>query len=147
ALTLEDYIEKINDIMARPRTSQLTTTHSRILSALAHCVKDRGHAFIGELVVELGLAGDTSLTPTLKIMQRNGFINIHGGGEGGRRRTITITAKGKAILGLDGLRVLGYIPAGPLAAALEQVETVIDCHDLLPYKPGDFLLIVQGDSM
>ncbi len=133
--------------MARPRTSHLTSTHSRILNALAHCLEDHGHASIAELVAELGLAGDTSLTPTLKIMQRNGFINIHGGGERGRRRTITLTANGKAALGLGGLRVLGDIPAGPLAEALEQFETVIDCHELLPHKPGDFLLVVQGDSM
>lgn len=133
--------------MARLLTSQLTPTHARILRTIAQCVENHGYASVAELVVSLGLAGDTSLTPTLKIMQRNGFIEIQGGGKRGQRRTIVLTPKGKASLGLGELRVLGLIPAGPLTEVLEQCETVIDGRELLCYQPGDFLLIVQGDSM
>jgi repressor LexA len=133
--------------MGRPRTSELTPAQSRVLEAIASCVENRGHASIAELVAALGLAGDTSLTPTLKIMQRNGFIEIYGGGQRGRRRTVTLAARSKAILGLASLPVLGRIPAGPLADVFEQCDTAVEDHELLPHKRGDFLLVVQGDSM
>lgn len=133
--------------MGKSRTSSLTPAHLRILQAISRCLENDGHASISELVADLKLAGDTSLSPTLKIIERNGFIKIHGGGKRGRRRLVTLTERGKASLGFRTLRVLGSIPAGPLAEALDQCETVIEDRDLLPYKPGDFLLVVQGDSM
>src|SRR5258708_3319595 len=103
--------------MARPRISGLTRAQSRILRAIARCIEKYGHAAITELVAELGLAGDTSLVPTLRIMERNGFVRIRGGGQRGRRRTIDLAVPGKAALGLAGLPVLGQIPAGPLSEA------------------------------
>jgi len=133
--------------MGRPPTTDLTIAHKRILKAVARLSADRGFVSVTDLVEELNLAGDTSITATLKIMARNGFIDIHGGGKRGRRRTIFLTMQGKSSLGIGGLRVLGNIPAGPLMDVLDQCETVIDAADLLPHKDGDFLLIVQGDSM
>jgi len=133
--------------MARRPTTDLTFAHSRILKAVALLSEERGHASVADLVEELNFAGDTSITATLKIMERNGFIRIHGGGKRGRRRTIFLTTQGKATLGLGGLRVLGGIPAGPLMEVIDQCETVIDGAELLPHKAGDFLLVVQGDSM
>ena len=133
--------------MARRPTTDLTFAHSRILKAVALLSEEHGHASVTDLVEELNFAGDTSITATLKIMERNGFIKIHGGGKRGRRRTIFLTTQGKATLGLGGLRVLGGIPAGPLMDVIDQCETVIDGAELLPHKAGDFLLVVQGDSM
>lgn len=133
--------------MARRPTTDLTSAHSRILKAVALLSEEHGHASIADLVEELNFAGDTSITSTLKIMERNGFIKVHGGGKRGRRRTIFLTAQGKATLGLGGLRVLGGIPAGPLMDVIDQCQTVIDDTELLPHKAGDFLLVVQGDSM
>ena len=133
--------------MGRPLTSDLTSAHRRILEALGRLIEGRGHATIRNLVEELHLAGDTSLNATLKIMERNGFIDIHGGGKRGQRRTICLTNRGKQSLGLGSLCVLGNIPAGPLAEVLGQCETVIESAELLPHKPGDFLLIVNGDSL
>lgn len=133
--------------MGRPRTVHLTPVHSRILQAIAHHAQNGKHTSITDLVTDLGLAGVTSLSPTLRIMQRNGFIEIHGGGKRGRRRIVTLTTRSKSILGLGELQVIGHIPAGPLAEVLNECETIIEDHDLLPHKPGDFLLIVQGDSM
>lgn len=133
--------------MGRRLTLGLTSVHQRILATLGRLSEGRGYSTIADLVQELHLAGDTSLNPTLKIMERNGFVDIHGGGKRGRRRTVCLTSQGKQSLGLGGLRVLGNIPAGPLADVLQQCETVIDSAEMLPHKPGDFLLVVQGDSM
>ena len=41
----------------------------------------------------------------------------------------------------------GKIPAGRLADVLQDCETIIEPNELLPYRPGDFLLVVEGDSM
>lgn len=133
--------------MGRPLASDLTPAHRRILDALGMLSEIRGYSTIADLVQELHLAGDTSLNATLKIMERNGFVDVQGGGKRGRRRIVSLTNRGKQSLGLGGLRVLGNIPAGPLADVLQQCETIIDSSELLPYKPGDFLLVVQGDSM
>ena len=133
--------------MGRPPTSDLTFVHRRILEALGRLSEGRGHSSIADLVKALNLAGDTSINATLKIMERNGFVYIHGGGKRGRRRSVCLSTRGKHTLGLAGLRVLGSIPAGPLMDVLEQCDTVIDDAELLPHKPGDFLLVVQGDSM
>jgi repressor LexA len=80
-------------------------------------------------------------------MERNGFVHIDGGGKRGLRRTVCLTTQGKHTLGIGGLRVFGSIPAGPLMEVLEQCDTVVDSAELLPHRPGDFLLIVRGDSM
>ena len=133
--------------MGRPRILDLTPAHQRILEALARLSEASGYSSISGLVDELHLAGDTSITPTLKVMERNGFVQIHGGGGRGRRRTVCLSALGKRSLGLGGLRVLGHIPAGPLTNVLDQCETMLESNDLLPHRPGDFLLIVDGDSM
>lgn len=133
--------------MGRPRISDLTPVHQRILKALARLSEARGYASISDLVDDLNLAGDTSITPTLKVMERNGYIQIHGGGKRGCRRTVCLSTLGKRSLGLGGLRVLGRIPAGPLTDVLDQCDSMLESNDLLPHKPGDFLLIVEGDSM
>ncbi|PWT80559.1 MAG: hypothetical protein C5B58_11325 [Acidobacteria bacterium] len=93
------------------------------------------------------MAGDTSLSPTLRIMERNGFVKVHGGGIRGKRRVVTLTAQAKAALAIGGLPVLATIPAGPLSENLSQADTILDEAEVLPYRPGDFLLVVESDSM
>jgi repressor LexA len=61
-------------------------------------------------------------------------------------------ASGKSRLPLrarqQGLPLLGCITAGPLAEVLQGADTFVQgLEDVLPYKTGDFLLTVQGDSM
>jgi repressor LexA len=133
--------------MGRRLTSDLTPAHRRVLDALGRLSEGHGYSTITDLVQALHLAGDTSLNATLKIMERNGFVDIHGGGKRGRRRTVCLTSRGKQSLGLGGLPLIGNIPAGPLAEVLDQCDTVIDSAELLPHRPGDFLLVVNGDSM
>lgn len=133
--------------MARPRSSGLTPVHSGILRAIGRALASGFPPSVAELADSLKLAGATSLMPTLRIMERNGFVTISGGGERGRRRAVNLTARAKAALSLGGLPVLGTVPAGPLSETLSQCDTVIDEHELLPHQPGDFLLVVEGDSM
>ena len=58
-----------------------------------------------------------------------------------------MTQRGKVAVGIGALCVLGSIPAGPLKEVLDQCETVMNIQELLPHQPGDFLLVVEGDSM
>jgi repressor LexA len=133
--------------MARPRSSVLTPAHTRILRAISRKLASGFPPSVKELADSLGLAGVTSLMPTLRIMERNGFVNTSGGGERGKRRVVGLTPRGKATLSIGGLPVLGVVPAGPMREALSQCDTVLDESELLPHRPGDFLLIVDGDSM
>lgn len=102
---------------------------------------------MSELVRVLGLAGGSSLAPTLRIMQRNEFVTVGGGGAHGRDRLVKLTPKGRFAVAEGGLAVLGSIRAGPLEEAVADPEAVFEERDLLPYCPGDFLLRVRGDSM
>lgn len=95
----------------------------------------------------MGLAGQSSVTPILEALRSKGYIEIRGGIRG-RQRVLTLTAKGKVQTQKPGLPLLGCITAGPLGEALQMADVFIDTLDLLlPYKSGDFLLKVSGDSM
>lgn len=133
--------------MSRTPLAELSETHRRIARAIARYEEKREPAFVPDLVDVLKLANESSLTPTLGIMARNGYIAVQGGGSKGRPRFVRLTPKGRLALGVGGLPLLGFIPAGPLSEALAEPETVLDERDLLPYRPGDFLLRVKGDSM
>ena len=133
--------------MPRPRTTQLSPTHRTIARAIAAIERDGFPALVSELVRKLALAGSSSLAPTLRIMQRNGFVSIAGGGGCGRDRLVKLTPKGRHAVDEGGLAVLGSIRAGPLEEALAEPEAVFEDRDFLPYCPGDFLLRVRGDSM
>ncbi len=127
--------------------TDLSESHRRIAQAVARFEQRQEPAFVPDLVKILGLAAESSLTPTLKIMERNGFVVLRGGGIKGRSRLVHLTPKGRFALALGGLPLLGSIPAGPLSEALAESETVVDERELLPYRGGDFLLRVKGDSM
>jgi repressor LexA len=125
----------------------LTPSQRRIALLVAAGEAKQIPVFIPELVRELGLAGESSLTPTLRIMQARGFLEIHGGGKQRAYRVLRLTKQGREALGLAGLPVVGRIAAGLLQEALAQPEEYLDSGDLLPHRNGDFLLRVVGDSM
>ena len=133
--------------MARPRTTHLSSTHEKIARTIFTIERTGFPALVSELVQRLGLAGSTSLVPTLKIMRRNGFVEIGGGGKTGRDQLVRLTPKGRYAIAEGGLPVLGVIRAGPLEEAIAQPEAIFEDADLLPHRPGDFLLRVHGDSM
>lgn len=53
----------------------------------------------------------------------------------------------EAVMGRQGTPVLGRIPAGPMAEAIQQAEGFVDCGTVLSTKADDFLLLVRGESM
>jgi len=128
-------------------TPRLTSAQRRIAEAIGTTELGGQPAFAHELVAQLGLAGESSLTPTLRLMEQRGFIEIAGGGKQRAYRVLRLTKAGRQVLGIGGLPVLGSIPAGPLAEALAQPADFIDPGSLLPHRVGDFLLRVRGDSM
>lgn len=146
-LTNLGYIAKIDDIMPRPQTADLSHVHARILLELRRCITSDGAASVSDLATGLDLAGASSIVPTLKVMERNGYVRVLGGGTRGKRRTVVLTPKGRTAAGIGGVPVLGSIPAGPLAEVLEHCEETLDLGTALPHQTGDFLLVVNGHSM
>jgi len=137
----------IHDVMPRPICHDLTEVQKRVARALAEFARKERPALVPDLVKSLGLAGESSLTPTLQKMQRSGFVEVQRGGEHGRSRVVALTAKGRTVLGIGGLPVLGSIPAGLVSEAIAQSGEILETKELLGQKPGDFLLRVRGDSM
>jgi repressor LexA len=133
--------------MPRPLTTQLSAPQQKIAKAIAAIEREGFPATISGLIGKLGMAGSSSLVPTLRIMERNGFIAIRGGGGTGRDQLVKLTPKGRYAVAEGGLPVLGSIPAGLLEEAIAESETILEDHELLPYRAGDFLLRVKGDSM
>jgi repressor LexA len=125
--------------------TSLSSAQRRILETVAR-FRDRP-AFVPDVVKELGFAAESSLTPTLKILERKGLLAIDGGGAKGRSRVLRLTAAAGRWVGRGGLPVLGSIPAGPLSEALAETEAWVDPEAMLPWRAGDFLLRVQGTSM
>ena len=128
--------------------SGLSKSHERIGRAIWQRQQRELPAFVSDLVRTLDYAAESSLTATLRLMESKGLIHIEGGRSKGRSRVVTLTPQGRRALGVEsrGLPMLGTIPAGPLTEALQEADTV-ETADLLPYKEGDFLLRVRGDSM
>lgn len=125
----------------------MTPAQRRIAEAVA-ALEQRGlPALVPDVVKALHYQAESSLTATLRIMERNGFLEIHGGGQRRASRFLRLSKKGKLALGVGGLPLVGRIPAGPLSEALAEAEDILDGEMLLPHRPGDFLLRVAGDSM
>lgn len=125
---------------------ELSKRQKEVLRQIAIAWQEGGFPIVRELAERMGLAGESSLTPTLHRLQNMGFVQIQGGVRG-KPRVITLTHAGKAANGF-GLPILGSIPAGPLREAIEQAEIWAEnTNDILPSRPGDFLLRVKGDSM
>jgi repressor LexA len=135
------------DIVIYHDMSDLTPRQKQILEALAWFEGRRVPAFVPDLVARLKLAAESSLTPTLRILERKGMLAIGGGGAKGRSRVLQLTAEGRRAVGLGGLPLLGSIPAGPLSEAVSEAQEMVEIEAMLPWRPGDFLLRVKGDSM
>lgn len=123
----------------------LTSKQARVARVVGAFEEHGEPAFVPDLARALGLAGESSLTPTLRILEREGFATVRGGGSKGRSRVVRLTAQGRYAVALGGVPLLGSIPAGPLAEAIPEV--VFEEREILKVRPGDFLLRVTGDSM
>ncbi|MGC1480203.1 MAG: S24 family peptidase [Chthoniobacterales bacterium] len=129
--------------MTKPNS--LTEAQTRIVRTVG-AFEERGDPpFVPDLAKALGLAGESSLAPTLRILEREGFATVRGGGSKGRSRVVRLTARGRYAVALGGIPLLGSIPAGPLEEAIPEV--VLEEREVLNVRPGDFLLRARGDSM
>jgi repressor LexA len=139
--------------MPRPLSTVLSAAQKRVLEALALLEKKGEPGFVSTLVKELGLKAESSLTQTLQRMERNGFLDLAGGGARGRQRLVQLSTKGRLQVNTSSgsnalfLPLLGRIPAGPLEEALQQEGQSVAVSEVLKARPGDFLLEVKGDSM
>ena len=125
----------------------LTTRQREILQVIAGYLESGTPPSAAQLAEELGLAGESSVTPALKALEKKGYLSIQAGVRG-RQRALQLTPRGRQELKQPGIPLVGSIPAGPLKEALAQPEEWVEkLQDLLPYREGDFLLRVQGDSM
>lgn len=125
----------------------LTAAQRRIVNELIKAHDETKPLFVSELIRQLNYAGESSITPTLKLMQSKGWITIDGGLVNRVPRSLRFTNAAKRVLGIGGLPVLGSIPAGPLTEAINETDEFIETGNLLSTKPDDFLLRVKGDSM
>ena len=135
--------------MARPLLQTLSEAHRRIAEAVASFERLERPAYLPDIMQALKLAQQSSLTRSLQVMVRNGYIRIHGRGAGAQRRAkvIQLTPKARHELGIGGLPLLGNIPAGPVSEAISHAEEIVAPEAVLPWQPGDFLLRVRGNSM
>lgn len=133
--------------MFLPSTPHFTAAQLRIARAIADSERKKEPQFVAALVDTLGYAAESSLTPTLKIMERKGLVEIIGGGKQRAFRLIRLTARAKYFLGIAGLPLLGSIPAGPLAESFSDAIEIVEVDSVLKHRPGDFLLKADGVSM
>jgi repressor LexA len=128
-------------------SNHLSPAQRRIAWAIAEGEAAGRPALVPDLVQALGYGAESSISATLRIMERNGFLEIVGGGTRRATRILRLTKKARQMLGVGGLSVVGRIAAGPLQEALADSEDFLESTALLPHRPGDFLLRVSGDSM
>ena len=124
----------------------LTHRQGEALHAIARFWREGRAPTTGELLADLGLATESGLSDLLRPLRDKGFISVAGGVRG-RQRRIELSAQGRAFTGW-GVPVLGDIPAGPLAEAIQREgQWLDDVGTLLGWNASDFLLRVKGDSM
>jgi repressor LexA len=124
----------------------LTKRQLEALQAVAKFWRQGRAPTTGELLQELGITNVTGLGDLLRPIERKGYLTIQGGTRG-RQRHIELTPQGRSQTGF-GLPILGEIPAGPLAEAIQQSDDWIEsAGSLLSPRSDDFFLRVKGDSM
>jgi len=117
-----------------------------LLRLIARHQKDGMVPSAAVLAQEMGLAGESSVTPALRALESKDLLHIEGGVRG-RQRYIRVTSKGARYL-LEGLPVLGRIPAGAIGRSKQASGRVVASLDeLLEWETGDFLVEVDGDSL
>jgi repressor LexA len=129
----------------------LSDKRIRLLRLLAEYQRNEEFPLVREIAARLQLAGRTSLSSMLASLEQEGYVSRHGGGPARRECIYRLTPKGQVVTSASPNRllipVLGSIPAGPLAEAVQQCDELIDPSDALRALSGDFFLKVKGNSM
>lgn len=125
---------------------ELTARQKELLEHIACIVAQGRSPLTCELREAMQVSRESSLTDLLRPLERKGYVRIEGGVRG-RQRIIELTLRGRVAMAL-GAPVVGSVTAGPLREALcEADEVVSTLGEAVGFRPGDFLLRVQGDSM
>lgn len=129
-----------------PRYQALTDRQTELLRHIGDILSSGRSPLTAELQALMKVSRESSLADLLLPLQRKGFVSVTGGVRG-RQRIIELTARAKVFLQV-GAPVVGRITAGPLREAIcESEEVVENLSDAVGFRPGDFLLRVDGDSM
>ena len=96
----------------------------------------------------MGLANVSAVYAHLRKLEAAGFVTLTSGGRGVPLQ-IELTEKGERHGRARPWPRLGTIPAGPITDVQAQADDfVATLPDLVPQmRPGDYLLVVEGESM
>lgn len=122
---------------------------TELLGLIHEAVRRTGHVPNGrELAGRMGLANVSAVYAHLRKLEAAGFVALTSGGRGVPLQ-IGLTEKGKRHGRARPWPRLGTIPAGPITDVQAQADDfVATLPDLVPaMRPGDYLLVVDGESM
>ena len=120
-----------------------------LLGLIHDAVRRTGGAPNGrELAGQMGLKGVSAVYAHLRKLEAAGFVRLTSGGRGVPLQ-IELTAEGERHGRTRPWPRLGKIPAGPITDVQAQADDfVATLPDLVPQmRPGDYLLVVDGESM
>ncbi len=126
----------------------LTKIQQRILQFIADFSKDEGRSPTGtEVQQHFNYSHHSTARQHLQALARKNFIELARGGYGVPYH-IKLKELAYSFIETPRLAVLGTIMAGSPDLAVEEPDAWVErLDDLLPARPGDFLLKVKGDSM
>ena len=122
---------------------------TELLAIISEAVRRNGVAPNGrDLARRMGLANVSAVYVHLHKLEAAGFVSLTSGGRGVPLE-ITLTEKGERQGRARAWPRLGTIPAGPITDVHAQADDfVTTLPDLVPQmRPGDYLLVVEGESM
>jgi repressor LexA len=127
---------------------QLTRRQEEILRFLASFQEKMGRTPTGpEIARNFGFSDHSTAYQHLRVLHQKGYVELI---QLGHRQPLGIRLLEKAQALMTHMwPVLGAIPAGPLSDLLDDVKRQIHgLEDLVPgIRPGDYFLVVDGDSM
>ena len=126
----------------------LTAIQKDILQFLALFQHREGRSATGtEVQQHFGYTHHSTARQHLQVLERKGFIQLARGGHGVPYH-IRLLPPAFAVVDTLSLPVVGAIAAGSPREAIQQTDRWVErLEDLLPVRPGDFLLTVNGESM
>ncbi len=122
---------------------------TELLAIISEAVRRHGVAPNGrDLARRMGLANVSAVYAHLRKLEAAGFVALTSGGRGVPLQ-IALTEKGERQGRERAWPRLGTIPAGPITDVQQQADDfVTTLPDLVPQmRPGDYLLVVEGESM
>ena len=122
---------------------------TELLALIDEAVRRTGSVPNGrELAGRMGLANVSAVYTHLRKLEAAGFVTLTSGGRGVPLQ-IELTKKGEREGRARPWPRLGSIPAGPITDVQAQADDfVTTLPDLVPQmKVGDYLLVVEGESM